>query len=291
MRTKLIIVLALMAGCLVAVAQTNPPAAAYQLGRDAKSASSNVPGQQYPKIDSERHAEFRLRAPGAERVQVDIGGHRYDMAKNDQGMWSVVTPPLVVGFHYYSFIVDGYSVADPASESFFGVSKMMSGIEVPSPGEDFYDARNVPHGEVREHWYYSQTNTAWRRCFVYTPPDYESNPTQRYPVVYLLPGAGEDERGWSTQGHVNFILDNLIAAGKARPMIVVMENGGGSALFNGTGFGRGRGPATLMGGTNGPPRGGGTNQPGRGGFGRGLFSSGPAALFPDTLVARSHSDD
>ena len=277
------IALALAAGSLLALAQNNPPAATYQLGSDPKSASSDVPGQQYPKIDSERHAEFRLRAPNADRVQVDIGGHQYNMTKDDRGIWSVVTPPLVVGFHYYSFIVDGYSVADPASESFFGVSKMMSGIEVPSPGEDFYDAKNVAHGEVREHWYYSQTNSAWRRCYVYTPPDYESNPTRRYPVVYLLHGAGEDERGWSTQGHVNFILDNLIAEGKSKPMIVVMENGGGSALF-GPGFGRGRGPATVMGGTNATPRAGGTNQPGRGDFGRGLFRSGPAALFPDTLL-------
>ena len=288
MRTKLIIALTLMAGSLVALAQTNPPATTYQLGSDAKPASTDVPGQQYPKIDSERHAEFRLRAPDADRVQLDIGGHQYDMTKDDRGMWSVVTPPLVVGFHYYSFIVDGYSVADPASEAFFGVSKMMSGIEVPSPGEDFYDARNVPHGEVREHWYYSQTNNAWRRCFVYTPPGYNHNPTEHYPVVYLLPGAGEDERGWSTQGHVNFILDNLIAEGKARPMIVVMENGGGSALFNspGFGFGRGRGPGMLMGGTNAPPQAGGTNQFRRGRFGRGGFPgfSGPAAVFPDTLL-------
>jgi len=214
MRTKLIIALTLMAGSLVAVSQTNSPVTTYQLGGDAKSAGSNVLGQQYPKIDSERHAEFRLRAPDAVRVQLDIGGHRYDMTKNDQGVWSVVTPPLVVGFHYYAIIVDGVSVADPASESFFGVSKMMSGIEVPSPGEDFYDAKNVPHGEVREHWYYSKTNSAWRRCLVYTPPDYSSDPTARYPMLYLLHGAGEDERGWSTQGRVNFILDNLIAEGK-----------------------------------------------------------------------------
>ena len=231
MKIKTTIVLTLMAGSLVALAQTNPPASTYQLGSDAKSASSNVPGQQYPKIDSERHAEFRLRAPGVQRVQLDIGGHKYNLTRNDQGVWSIVTPPLVVGFHYYALIVDGVSVTDPASESFFGVSKMMSGIEVPSPGEDFYDAQNVPHGEVREYWYYSQTNSAWRRCFIYTPPDYDSNPTARYPVVYLQHGAGEDERGWSTQGRVNFILDNLVAEGKARPMIVVMDNGGGSALF------------------------------------------------------------
>lgn len=182
------------------------------------------------------------------------------MSKDDQGDWSVVTPPLVVGFHYYAFVVDGLSVADPASETFFGVSKMMSGIEVPSPNEDFYDAKNVPHGEVREHWYYSETNSAWRRCFVYTPPDYSIDPAVRYPVLYLMPGAGEDETGWSTQGHVNFILDNLIAAGKARPMIVVMENGGGSALFA---------PGARR-----------SSGPGRAGFRFG----GAAALFPDTLL-------
>ena len=275
MKTKLIIALTLTAGSLVAVAQTNSLSATNQLGSDAKSASSNVPGQQYPKIDSERHAEFRFRAPNAQRVQLDIGSHKYDFTKNDQGMWSVVTPPLVVGFHYYAIVVDGVSVADPASETFFGVSKMMSGIEVPSPGEDFYDAKNVPHGEVREHWYYSQTNSAWRRCYVYTPPDYASDPTARYPVVYLQHGAGEDERGWSTQGRVNFILDNLIAEGKAQPMIVVMDNGGGSALF----AAGGRGPAGLMGGNNAPS---GTNRPA---FGRGDgFFGGPAGRFPDTLL-------
>ena len=284
MKTITTIALTLAAGCWLALARADAPVAGVQLGSDAKPAGSNVPGQQFPKIDPERHAEFRLRAPSAERVQLDLGGHKYDMSRNDQGMWSVVTPPLVVGFHYYAFVVDGISVADPASESFFGVSKMMSGIEVPSPGEDFYDARNVPHGEVREHWYYSQTNSAWRRCFVYTPPGYNHHPTERYPVVYLLPGAGEDERGWSAQGRVNFILDNLIAEGKARPMIAVMENGGGSALFNSPGFGRGgaggRGPAMLAGGTNTPPPAGGPNPPGRGGF----RLSGPAALFPDTLL-------
>lgn len=278
MRTATVVVLALMAGGLVATAQTNPPATGHELGGDARSAGSNVPGQQYPKIDSERHAEFRLRAPGAARVQLDIGGHKYDLTTNSQGVWSVVTPPLVVGFHYYAFVVDGLSVADPASESFFGVSKMMSGIEVPSPGEDFYDAKNVPHGEVREHWYYSRTNNAWRRCFVYTPPDYEGSPTARYPVVYLQHGAGEDERGWSTQGRVNFILDNLIAEGKAKPMLVVMDNGGGSGLFS-TGAG---GPAGLMGGTNAAT---GTNSLATAGTNRlSRLFSGPAGRFPDTLV-------
>ena len=267
MRLKLIIALTLIAGTFGAVAQSNS-LSTNLLGGDAKSASSNVPGQPYPKIDSERRAEFHFRAPGAARVQLDIGGHKYDFTKSDDGLWSVVTPPLVVGFHYYAVVVDGVSVADPASESFFGVSKMMSGIEVPSPGEDFYDAKNVPHGEVREHWYYSKTNSAWRRCFVYTPPDYNSNPAARYPVVYLQHGAGEDERGWSTQGRVNFILDNLIAEGKARPMIVVMDNGGGSALF----ASGGRAP-------------GGTNSPGSAGTNRfARLFTGAAGRFPDTLL-------
>ncbi len=275
-----------MAGSLVALAQTNSLSSTNQLGSDAKSARSNVPGQPYPKIDSERHAEFRLRAPGAQRVQLDIGGHRYDMTNNDQGVWSVVTPPLVVGFHYYAIIVDGVSVADPASESFFGVSKMMSGIEVPSPGEDFYDAKNVPHGEVREHWYYSKTNSTWRRCYVYTPPEYASNLTARYPVVYLQHGAGEDECGWSTQGRVNFILDNLITEGRARPMIVVMDNGGGSALFApGARGGRGPGPAGVMGapaGTNAPAMASaGTNQPASGRFG---LMSAATTRFAGTLL-------
>jgi enterochelin esterase family protein len=286
MRTKTIFVLILMAGNLVALSQTNSLSFTNQLGSDAKAASSNVPGQQYPKIDSERHTEFRFRAPDAQRVQLDIGGHKYDFTRNGPGMWSVVTPPLVVGFHYYAVIVDGVSVADPASESFFGVSKMMSGIEVPSPGENFYDARNVPHGEVREHWYYSRANNAWRRCFVYTPPDYGSNLTARYPVVYLQHGAGEDERGWSTQGRVNFILDNLIAEGKARPMIVVMDNGGGSALFA-SGARVGGAPATagVMGAsaaTNNLPRAGtGTNPPASGRFG---LMNAATVRFTDTLL-------
>jgi enterochelin esterase family protein len=278
MKITSILALLMTAGSLAAFAQTNPPPASCQLGADAKSASSNVPGQQYPKIDSERHAEFRLRAPNVARVQLDIGGHKYDFSTNDSGLWSVVTPPLVVGFHYYAFIVDGVSVADPASETFFGVSKMMSGIEVPSPGEDFYDAKDVPHGEVREHWYYSQTNGAWRRCFVYTPPNYDRNPATRYPVVYLQHGAGEDERGWSTQGHVNFILDNLIAEGKAWPMIVVMDNGGGSALFA-AGAAR---PAGVMGGTNSPA---GTNAAATAATNRfARMFTGPAGRFPDTLL-------
>lgn len=286
MNNKFLMVLTFFAANCLGFGQTNPPVSANLLGSDARPASSNAAGQQYPKVDGQQRAEFRLLAPTAQRVQVDIGAHKYDLAKDGKGLWAGVTPPLVVGFHYYALVVDGVAMADPASESFFGVSKMMSGLEVPSPGEDFYDLKPVPHGEVREHWYYSNTNTVWRRCFVYTPPGYDDNAAKRYPVVYLQHGAGEDERGWSTQGRVNFILDNLIAAGMARPMLVVMDNGGGSALF----AGNGRGVAGLMGGGMGTNRGGmgnnGTNAPGGGGPGRGgpgLFG-GAAGRFADTLL-------
>jgi enterochelin esterase family protein len=152
------------------------------------------------------------------------------MTKDANGMWTITTDPLVVGFHYYSFVVDGVNVADPGSEGYFGSSWMSSGIEVPEAGVDFYDAKNVPHGDVRVRPYFSKISNAWRQAYVYTPPGYD-NANTRYPVLYLQHGAGEDERGWTMQGKANFILDNLIAAGKAKPMIVVMENGGGSALF------------------------------------------------------------
>jgi 1,4-alpha-glucan branching enzyme len=137
MKSKLLIALGMIAANCAGLAQTNSPALNDQPGSDAQPASSNAAGQQYPKVDSQHRAAFRLRAPLAEKVQVDIGGHKYDLTKDDSGLWTVLTPPLVVGFHYYALVVDGVSMADPASESFFGVSKMMSGLEVPSPAENF----------------------------------------------------------------------------------------------------------------------------------------------------------
>jgi enterochelin esterase family protein len=151
-------------------------------------------------------------------------GKDYDMERGTNGVWSVTTPPQVPGFHYYWFILDGVNVCDPASETFFGVGRQCSGLEMPSKGEDFYEVKTVLHGEVRSKLCYSKITGAWRRCFVYTPPGYDTNPTERYPVLYLQPGFGEDERGWGTQGRVNLILDNLIAAKKAKPMLVVMDN-------------------------------------------------------------------
>lgn len=199
-------------------------AQSFQDANDSKPASTNIPGQQYPRINSELRGIFRVNAPHAQKVQLSLG-RNYDMVRGEDGLWTVTTDPLVPGFHYYWLIIDGASVADPASESFFGVGRLNSGIEVPTEGEDFYQPKDVPHGEIRERWYHSNITGAWRRCFVYTPPDYDTNTTARYPVLYLQHGGGEDERGWVRQGKVNFILDNLIAKGNAKPMIIVMDNG------------------------------------------------------------------
>ena len=206
-------------------AQAGPTAAPALPADDARPATTNVPGQTYPRIDSQLRATFRVSAPNAQQVAVQVDKH-YDMVKGDDGVWSVTTTPLVPGFHYYSLIIDGLWTMDPASETFFGMGRQASGIEVPEKGADFYLPQDVPHGDVRAKWFHSKATDRWERCFVYTPPNYDTNTRTRYPVLYLQHGFGEDERGWSTQGHANFILDNLIAAGKAKPMIVVMANGG-----------------------------------------------------------------
>ena len=148
------------------------------------------------------------------------------MTKGQDGLWMVTIPPQVVGFHYYSIVVDGAMMADPATRTFFGSGWDNSGIEIPEPDADaaYYSAKDVPHGQVSQRWYYSKVTGKWRRCYVYTPPDYESNARYRYPVLYLLHGWGENEQGWHTQGHVDFIMDNLIAEKKAKPMIIVMDN-------------------------------------------------------------------
>jgi enterochelin esterase-like enzyme len=200
------------------------PAQTNQVPADAKPASSNVPGAQFPRIDSERRAYFRIAAPNAANVSVSLPGGRG--TKGDNGVWTVTTSPLAPGFHYYTISIDGVAVADPASESYFGTGKMSSGIEVPSPGEDFYLPKDVPHGDIRAHYYFAKSTGLTRRCFIYTPPGYDTNLAARYPVLYLQHGMGEDARSWAEQGRTGFILDNLIADGKAKPMLVVMDDGG-----------------------------------------------------------------
>jgi enterochelin esterase-like enzyme len=147
------------------------------------------------------------------------------MTRGEDGVWTLTSPPIVPGFHYYALVVDGVRVNDPASDTFFGTGRPTSGIEIPEPGVDFYHAKDVPHGEVRSRWYKSTVTGQTRHVMVYTPPGYDGDHGTRYPVLYLQHGGGEDETGWTRQGRANFILDNLFAAGKARPMIVVMEKG------------------------------------------------------------------
>ena len=190
----------------------------------AVPATSNIPGAEYPKITPNLSVAFRIKAPDAQKVEFDLG-KRYAATKDDDGNWTATTDPQVPGFHYYFVVIDGVSVSDPSSESYYGTGRQASGIEIPEKGVDFYQIKNVPQGEVRERRYFSKTTGQWRRIFVYTPPDYDTHQTARYPVLYLQHGAGEDERGWPNQGRVGIIMDNLIAEGKALPMLVVMENG------------------------------------------------------------------
>jgi len=220
--------LTLMAG-QPALAQTTAPqtapAATAQTVEDFKPASSNQSGKQYPQVNSERRARFRVVAPQAQSVKVPEWGG-VTLTKDADGAWVGTTRPLDEGFHYYRINIDGAEVPDPGSKFFYGSNRWGSGIEIPSKDEDFYALKNVPHGQLRQVLYFSPSTNTTRRCFVYTPPDYDKDTNKRYPVLYLQHGAGEDETGWGSQGRANLILDNLIAAGKAKPFVIVMDNGG-----------------------------------------------------------------
>jgi enterochelin esterase-like enzyme len=196
-------------------------------------ATSNVRGSRYPQIMPDGSALFRLKAPGAQKVQLDLA-RKYDMVRNSEGTWEVTTDSLTEGFHYYSMIVDGLAVADPASETFYGMGRMSSGIEVPFSGDGYYSAMDVPHGEVAIKRYYSTVFNTWRQFYIYKPAGYDAGTDRKYPVLYILHGGGEDERGWATQGRTDLILDNLIASDKAKPMLIVMPDGNVSGM---TGFG------------------------------------------------------
>ena len=186
-------------------------------------AATNVRGASYPQILADHRIIFRIQAPGAQKIQVDLG-KKYDMMKDTSGYWTVTTDSISEGFHYYSLIIDGVSVADPASETFYGMGRMASGIEIPSASGDYYALKAVPHGDIRIKNYFSTVTGSWRELYVYTPPGYDSNASAQYPVIYILHGGGEDETGWASQGKANLILDNLIAGGKAKPMLIVMPD-------------------------------------------------------------------
>ena len=202
--------------------QIEPPPAGF------KPASTNTFLSLYPAVNAQtRQAMFRVVARTAQNVQIDLSGKKYDMTKDTAGVWTCISDPQVVGFHYYAVLIDGVAVMDRNTEAYFGSNWESSGIEIPEgPEGDYYRFnKNIPHGQVRSIYYWSEINGLERHINVYVPAEYEQNPDKKYPVLYLVHGWGEDENGWSNQGHMANIMDGLIAAGKAVPMIVVMPSG------------------------------------------------------------------
>ena len=197
---------------------------------------TNINRNGYPRVLSDGSVMFRVNAPQAQLVQIDLGGTKYDMQKGDGGTWTVTTKPQVPGFHYYSLVIDGVSVADPASQSFFGCSRWSSAIEIPEKGMDDFEVQDVAHGEVNTVWYFSKVDESWRPLMVYTPANY-SDVKVPLPVVYIQHGGGEDHRGWMEQGRTAQIMDNLIAQGKAVPMMVVSSNSNVQSRNGGMGGG------------------------------------------------------
>ena len=193
-----------------------------------KPASTNTFISQYPAVNAQtRQAMFKVFAPDAQIVQVDLANKKYDMTKDEKGFWTCTSDPQVVGFHYYAIRIDSVAVMDRGTEAYFGSNWESSGIEIPEgPEGDYYRFnKNIPHGQVRSIYYWSDINGLERHINVYIPAEYEKNPDKKYPVLYLVHGWGEDENGWSVQGHMANIMDGLIEAGKAVPMIVVMPSG------------------------------------------------------------------
>jgi len=204
---------------LVSMAQTSQTAVV----EDFKTTPTTQPEHKFPQVNSEGRVRVNISAPLALKVQLDIGGVKYDLIKDDKGIWTGESAPQDAGFHYYQLNIDGASVPDPGSLYYYGASRWGSGIEIPAKDQDFYALKNVPHGQLRENQYFSKTTNSVRRVYIYTPPGYDKD-SNKYPVLYLQHGMGENETGWGNQGHTNLILDNLIAEGKSLPFIIVMEN-------------------------------------------------------------------
>lgn len=196
---------------------------------DFKPNATNQPGRQYPMVNSQGAVRVQLRAPGATSVQLDLG-RRYEMVKDERGVWTATSAPQDVGFHYYQLIVDGTPMPDPGTVSFFGAGRWGSGIEIPSADMDFWQVKNVPQGRVVEQYYWSKATESMRHCYVYLPAEYDKNPNKKYPVLYLQHGNAENEYGWSVQGHAGQIMDNLIAEKKAIPFLIVMDYGQGQNI-------------------------------------------------------------
>jgi enterochelin esterase-like enzyme len=220
---SLILMIVLSAGG-ICLAQVGQPLVSSKAAGTAHPSPYNLYGAQYPRIEADGRVTFRFNAPSAQKVQVSIVNVPCDMVKGEDGVWTYTTSePQDLGYHNYWMIVDGALVLDPATYAFIGYSHLCNGFEVPDPEGGYYDLKEVPHGDVLIENYFSKTTDSWRQIYVYTPPDYETNTSARYPVLYLQHGGGEDQRVWIEMGRTNLILDNLIAEGKVRPFIVVME--------------------------------------------------------------------
>ena len=200
-----------------------------EIKEDFQPSTLNQPGQEYPQVNSQGYARFKINAPEAQNVHVSLGlGGRggTKLTKEEDGFWTGTTEgPLDEGFHYYHLTVDGGTFNDPGTLNFYGSVRWESGIEIPAHDQEFYALKNVPHGKVEQILFPSPSTNTSRRAFVYTPPGYEKDQSKRYPVLYLQHGWGEDETAWSNQGHANLIMDNLIAEGKTRPFLIVMTYG------------------------------------------------------------------
>jgi enterochelin esterase-like enzyme len=197
---------------------------------DFKPSTVNQPGQEYPKVNSQGYARFKVVAPQAQSIVVSLGlgGTQggTPLTKAEDGTWMGTTAgPMEEGFHYYHLTIDGGVFNDPGTLNFYGSTRWESGIEVPAHDQDFYALKDVPHGNVQQILFPSASTKTSRRAFVYTPPGYEKDAKTKYPVLYLQHGWGEDETAWSNQGHANLIMDNMIAAGKIKPFIIVMTYG------------------------------------------------------------------
>ncbi len=222
-KTLQFILLMIMSVSGLSLAQTGQNLISSKLAGKTHASPYNVYGVEYPRIEADSRVTFRFKAPYAQKVQVSIANVPFDMIKGSDGVWTYTSEPQDLGYHNYWMIVDGAIVLDPATDGLIGYSHMCNGFEIPDPDGGFYDLKDVPHGSVLIENYFSKTTNTWRKIYVYTPPDYEKNTTSRYPVLYLQHGGGEDQRVWIEMGRTNVILDNLIAEGKAKPFIVVME--------------------------------------------------------------------
>ena len=179
---------------------------------------------EFPKVNADGEYWFRFRAPStAKDVKLNFAGVDFPALQDADGYWNVITKAPKVGYQITYLVIDGVRYMDPGLEASYS-NGWVGVVEVPSPQDGYYLMRDVPHGDVREHWFYSQVNRSWRRAYVYTPAEYETNPGKRYPVLYLQHGAGEYEAEWTHAGYAAVIADNLIADGKIEPLLIVMNN-------------------------------------------------------------------